>query len=126
MDVPPSIFIYFNDVFSPQTGSELFQHLGRRPERETGLFEHIDNFFDARLLVVKSHNRDVGIVIDLRFFDVRHVFESPPDPLPREGSLAVRQQESDNTYLRHGRRGADQNGEKNGNQHQMKRSGSHE
>ena len=47
-----------------------FQHLRRTPEGEAGLFEGIDDLFDACLLVIESDNRDVGELIDLGFIDL--------------------------------------------------------
>ena len=43
------------------------QHLRRTPEGEAGLFEGIDDLFDAGFLVIESDNRDVGELIDLGF-----------------------------------------------------------
>ncbi len=103
-----------------QTG--LLQHLGRRTEREAGLFEGVDDFFDACLLVVEGHNGDMGELVDLRFINLCDVCEGPTDPVPGEGSLTVGQKELDHPLLCHGGRSADQDGEHDGSQHHKARS----
>ena len=88
----------------PRPGSffKSLQQFRRTPEREAGLFESIDDLFDAGYLVIESHDRDVGVLIDFHFLGLDYVCKGPTDPIPGEGSLAVRQQELDDPFLGHG------------------------
>ncbi len=54
----------FHDI-RPGGPFKSLQHFRRAPEGEAGLLEGIDDFFDAGFLVIESHNRDVGELIDL-------------------------------------------------------------
>lgn len=110
--------------FGPRPGRlfELLQHFRRALERKPRFFEGIDDLFETGYFVIEGDDRNVGVLIDLRLSGLCNVCEGPTDPVPGEGSLAVWQQDLDDPLLGHGRRGADQDGQHNSDQHQKTRS----
>lgn len=100
----------------------LFKDLWRSLERKSGLFEGVDNLFDTGFLVIEGHDSGVCELIDIRMIGISHIFESPTDSLPGEGSFAVRQQQLHNPLLGQSRRGTDQDGEQYCDQYKKTRS----
>lgn len=89
----------------------LFQKFGRPPQGEPRFFQRVYNFLDARHFVIELHDRDVAVLVDFLGLRLGNVLEGPTDPLPGEGSRAVRQEELNDPLLCHRRRGADEDGE---------------
>jgi hypothetical protein len=104
----------------PRRRYELIQEFRRAIDGEAGIIESVDNLLNGRLLVIEGYCRDVGVLIDFHFFRLYNVCEGPTDPVPGEGSLAVRQQELHGPHLGHCGRCADQDDKQYCDQHKKR------